>query len=105
MSRRVAVVKFSDGHCMYGVFETTTNSIGQSIWATEQAATNHLDTGVSRLIQVDPKNDEELVEILPYALSGDDTVYFCSRASRIVGTLTGPRCLDDVTGEIRASEY
>lgn len=104
MSRRIAVVRFNDGHTMFGLYETIGDRLREFLWDTEAGAEAHLDCGVSRLISNDPKADEEDVDVMPYALSGDNTTYFCSRASRSTALITGPLSRDDVLEEIKKTE-
>lgn len=106
MSRRVAVIRFQDGHIMYGLYETITDGLFEPLWVEEVEALKALNNPSASYRKYDlPITDEEPVEVLPYALNGDNTIYFCSRASRIAGAITGPRSNADVIDEIRAQEY
>lgn len=97
MSQRVAVVRFPDGYKMFGMYDTTTGNISNILFTNEEDASAHLDCGSSRLLINDPTLDAEDVDILPYLLNGDETVYFCSRTSRSVGLIIEGLNLDEIS--------
>lgn len=96
MADYVGAVRFADGSLRFFSYQGTTDIARRILFETDEAVThdqNYLPAARSAA-------DEEVVEVIPYFGHGSEEVAFLSRASKSLGTITGPASVDDAVREI-----
>lgn len=89
MARYIAVIRFSDGLVLYGLYDGATESVTRALFDDADMVQDMLDVGYEPAAPSEWPSDDEECSVHPFALYGDDGTRFDSMASRTRRWLTG----------------
>ena len=90
MSRYTGAVRFRDKSLMYFVYDGAVDVARPRLFHEASQADTAWDEESSSIGGVAQRDDEELVEVMPYYCHENQAVAFLSRASKSHMTITGP---------------